>query len=340
MTGSHDAPAASPPVPPGSPVASSRRERIGVRVRAQRERLTHWFAELRERSGIADAIARAWELDTEVGGGLMAGALGFRLFIFMVPYVFVVFTLLGSAATLASSSASDMADRAGIAGVLAKGVISVDSLSRGNQFALLAVAGYGTIVAARALIATTATAYCLIWRIPKVKMKRTAAAFVLIVVFSAVLWLTSYLGRLRDAAPAPGLLLTVAWLLVPIAAWWWISTRLPHGDAPAWALLPGALMFGVAVEALHLFTVYYVTRSVASKSETYGVIGGALSVLLWAYVAGRVITGSAVVNASLWRRFVQRHPDAAERVAAAEQTARSRLHLWWEWLRSAAGLLR
>jgi uncharacterized BrkB/YihY/UPF0761 family membrane protein len=38
------------------------------------------------------------------------------------------------------------------------------------------------------------------------------------------------------------------------------------------------------------------------KSETYGAIGTALTVLLWAYVFGRIMTASAMLNAAGWKK--------------------------------------
>ena len=65
-----------------------------------------------------------------------------------------------------------------------------------------------------------------------------------------------------------------------------------------------------------------------------------LGVLLWAYVVGRLLTGTAVVNATLWRRFVEHHPEAVEAAQRQYADARSRAALGSAWLRSAAGLFR
>ena len=100
---------------------------------------------------------------------------------------------------------------------------------------------------------------------------------------------------------------TLAMTLIPAGLWLLASLRfLPHPAGAGWHdLLPGALFVGLGVEALHVFTVVWVSRSFESKSETYGAIGGSLALLLWAYVVGRVLAGSAVLNAVVWRRH---HP--------------------------------
>ena len=66
--------------------------------------------------------------------------------------------------------------------------------------------------------------------------------------------------------------------------------------------LPGAIMVGVGVEALHIFTVVWISRSFESKSEAFGAIGGSLSILLWSYVIGRIMAAAPVLNAAAWRR--------------------------------------
>ena len=53
---------------------------------------------------------------------------------------------------------------------------------------------------------------------------------------------------------------------------------------------------------LHLVTVYWIASQMEHKTDTYGAIGFALALLLWAYLLGRLITSAAVVNETLWTR--------------------------------------
>ena len=268
----------------------------------------------------------------------MGAAVAFRLFLFMVPFAFFVATALGASAELADRSTSEVAERAGIGGVVAKGVMSAESLGSRSRFLLLLVAGYATISTARSIVGTLVQAHCLVWKVPRVRIPRTRPAL-LFTAFVAVLMIaSSYVQRLRAAVPAPGIALTALWLLVPLVAWWWASTRLPHADAPVWALLPGAVVFAVGMQAMHLFTILYVTRAVESKSETYGALGAAIAVLVWCYVAGRLVTGTAVVNAALWRRYRQRQPGSDPR-GEVSMTG-SRVGLVGRWLRSVGKLFR
>jgi membrane protein len=66
-------------------------------------------------------------------------------------------------------------------------------------------------------------------------------------------------------------------------------------------MLPGAVLFGIGVQVLHVVTVVWIARSLESKSETYGALGAALTILLWAYLLGRLVTASASLNTVIWR---------------------------------------
>ena len=108
-------------------------------------------------------------------------------------------------------------------------------------------------------------------------------------------------------------------MAIPVAAWIFVSWHMPREpDMPWTALLPGAVVFGVGLEVLHLVTVYWIANQIEHKTDTYGAIGFALALLLWAYLLGRLITSAAVVNATLWARDVERR-----KARAAARTRRA-----------------
>ena len=311
--------------------------RIRARLDRERRRALDRWSSLRSRSAIIDGLAHAWEHDTKVGGGLMAGALAFRLFIFLVPWVLFAFTALGTAAVVSNSSTADMARKAGIAGVMAKGVVNTESLTTGQRWTLLAISGYAMFMAARSVVGTLVTAISMSWQVPRPKFKKNRAAVVFIVFMTVTTYLTSWLGHLRSTLPTPGVALTVAWLAVPLVAGWWLMWKLPHASAPVWALLPGAIVFAIGIQTMHLITVVYISGYAASKSETYGVIGVALAALLWCYLICRLATGCAVLSAALWRRFETNHPDL---VATPPEPGSSLYVRTKYWVRASIDLFR
>lgn len=324
------------PIPESTPESldAKPKGRLATLLDSVRTRASETAENLSKRSAIFDGLYRMWKHDGEVGGGLMAGALAFRLFLFLVPYVLFVFTALGTASKVAATSPTEMAKKAGIAGVLATGVVNTNSLTTNQKLVIMLVAGYAMVMAARSVVSTIVASMCLVWQVPRIRIKKFRPSLLFIIFISIVSWLTTELGYLRASLPAPGIALTVAWLAVPLLAGWWLAAKLPHGNAPTWALLPGAVVFAIGLQLMHVFTVVYVAGSVTSKSETYGIVGISLATLLWCYVAGRLAIGTGVINAALWRRYEREHPDlAALEVDHSQLGRRQQVKAWLQYSR-------
>ena len=85
-----------------------------------------------------------------------------------------------------------------------------------------------------------------------------------------------------------------------------MSLRLPHGEASWRDLVPGALLFAVGVEGVHLVTAYFIAPQAADKQGTYGALGIAASLLLGLFLISRLVIAAAVTNATLWKRHTLR----------------------------------
>ena len=158
---------------------------------------------------------------------------------------------------------------------------------------------------ARNLLKVLTVIHVLIWRLPRVRVRRQARAVGLLVLsVLGALVLAQLVSKLQDRSFPAWVFATSLFMLIPAGLWLVASLRLfPHPPEVGWRdLVPGALLVGVGIEALHIFTVVYIAHSFERKSETYGAIGGSLSLLLWAYVAGRILAASPVLNAVVWRR--------------------------------------
>jgi uncharacterized BrkB/YihY/UPF0761 family membrane protein len=117
---------------------------------------------------------------------------------------------------------------------------------------------------------------------------------------------------LRLLAPGPGLWVVCLVGVVYFAIWLGASWLLPHAaDAPWTAMVPGAVLFAVGIEALHLFTVLCLSREIAHASRTYGSLGVAVSLLGGLYLFGWLVVASAMLNASRWERSLQGRRDEA-----------------------------
>ena len=88
--------------------------------------------------------------------------------------------------------------------------------------------------------------------------------------------------------------------------WLGVQSLLPRAVGVTWKdLLPGAILFGLAAEALHAATVFYMAGRVSRMASMYGPLGVAAVMLLWLFIVARSIVAAAMLNATLWNRRQQ-----------------------------------
>ena len=147
--------------------------------------------------------------------------------------------------------------------------------------------------------------HALVWDTPRTKLKNaTRASLGFIALVTALVALSVVAVEIRDRfaarrAPRTGSLHRRAVRRLVVRVDLAASPR----TCPLIALVPGALLFAVGAEVLHIATVVWFPHHLESKSDVYGTLGVSLALLLWAYLLGRLITLAAVLNAALWKRF-------------------------------------
>jgi len=270
-------------------------------------RVTHLRASVeraREHNPALMSVMEAAQHDAQTGGGLLGAAVAFRTFLFLVPYAFVLVTALGFSDTIVDRSAGQLAHDLGIGGLLFHAIAASTNLSRFNRLVALIGGAVALLWASWALLRALRAAHALIWRVPLTSPRNTLRPILaLIGVFTAGLLLSVAIHEARAATLVGGLAAMLASTAVPGAVWLLVSIHLPHAPAPWWAFLPGAVLAAIGVQILNLFTVYWLPVQISHKSATYGAIAIALALLGWAYILGRLLTTSAVLNAFLWYRY-------------------------------------
>ena len=114
--------------------------RAGVtKAQARAQDLYRRLEGARQSNQMVDAGFHFYERDLGAGGGVLAGALAFRLFLFAVPYVFVVITIFGSAADLQNESGQDAARSAGLTGLIGKAVADAQRQTNSTKIISLVV---------------------------------------------------------------------------------------------------------------------------------------------------------------------------------------------------------
>jgi uncharacterized BrkB/YihY/UPF0761 family membrane protein len=271
-------------------------------VRERAERLAERAQAERRRHRSVDAVFDIVDRDGEVAGGIIAGALAYRLCIWLLPLALVVVAGLGIAADSTDRSPESAADSAGLDGLVSE---SIEGAARSsNRWYALLVGIPVLLFATRSVLRALIGAHRLVWAdvraaAPKPTVVGTLRLLVLLLSLLVVGGLAS---AVRDWSGAFGLLSMVVIGLAYAGVWLLASLRLPHRGAPTRALIPGALLFGLGVQLIHVFTAYVLEPWALSKHGTYGALGVAAALLLGLFVLCRLIVAAAVLNATLWQR--------------------------------------
>jgi len=275
-------------------------------MRARGERLAERAQDERSRHDSVDAVFEMADRDSEVGGGIIAGALAYRLFIWLLPLALVAVAGLGIAADSPSESPEAAAKSLGVQGMVSSSISSAaDSPKR--WYALLI--GIPILIwTTRSVLRVLIGAHRLVWidersMAPKPKLVPTLRLLALLLGFGVV---STFASAVRAWSPGPGFVVTLAALAFYSALWLLITIRLPHRGTSWTALIPGAIFFGVGIEVLQVVVAYFITPYALAKQGTYGALGVAAALLVGLFLVSRLVVGAAVVNATLAERHARR----------------------------------
>jgi uncharacterized BrkB/YihY/UPF0761 family membrane protein len=250
-----------------------------------------------------DATFAVFERDRERAGWLLAGALAHRLFLWLLPFTLVVVAGLGFLASADRESPSDLADSVGVVGLAADSIARAAADAERARFIALFVGIPALYIATVGAIKAFRTVSALAWSVPAGPIGRTPLAVLgFLGLLVAAFAITLVAAAVREVSPGAGVfatgLILIGYVWIAYAGLW----VLPRRTVPWTALLPGALLIGLGLEAIHLITVYFVSYRVSSSSDTYGALGVAAALLLSLYLVGRLFVAGVILNATLWER--------------------------------------
>ncbi len=264
----------------------------------------------RRRHESVDAIFDLVDRDSEVAGGIIAGALAYRLFIWLLPLGLVAVAGLGIAADASSESPEQAAGNLGLLGLVTSSIASAAKSS--NRYYALAIGIPILIYVTRSVLRVLIGAHRLVWRdlrsaVRKPGLSTTLRFLGMVLLLFVAYGLASLAGKHTDGVLA--VLVTIVLTLPYAAIWLYVTTRLPHRAAPWKALVPGALLFGVGTAVISAVSKYLIAPYSMAKQGTYGALGTAAVLLLGLFFFSRLIVGAAELNATLWERGVWGPPE-------------------------------
>jgi uncharacterized BrkB/YihY/UPF0761 family membrane protein len=281
------------------------------RARSARSRGIAFRGDLEERREEHDSVETAFcwiQRDKDIAGGVLGGGLAYRFFFWVLALTVLLTGVLG----LASASGADVAGSSRDVGVTRAVAAIIASAAEESESARwwLVLTGlvlylwfsYGLL---RALHLVHAAA----WRIPPPRFRHLPRAIGFVVAAPIVLLaVTGVAGWIRSHTANPvGLLATLAVAAAFGVVWLWVSLYLPSKDVPWTAFVPGAILFGLGLEVLHLFTAYFLEARLANASELYGVLGLATTALFYLFLVGRGVVWAAELNATVWEVRTRRN---------------------------------
>jgi uncharacterized BrkB/YihY/UPF0761 family membrane protein len=206
---------------------------------------------------------------------------------------------LGYAATVERTTPDTVGEATGISEALLASVAESSKLSAGTRWVVAASALVALLWTATSAARAIRAVHSIAWlaRVERVG-RPLRAGLLLLATIAAFALVFGVAGRARAQLGVAGLTVSIAFF----AIWLGVASLLPHGRAPLSALIPRAIVFAAGVQLVHLATVLFIAGRVDRASATYGSLGVAFTVLLWLYVASRVIVASAMLNAALWEQ--------------------------------------
>jgi membrane protein len=292
------------------PVRDSRMDRARTKVLDSAERLTTWGP----LGPIAETGWQVWRRDQEIAGSVLAAALAYRVFIWLLPLALVLVAGFGFAGKSGTSHAlSDL----GVSSYVSQSVS--DASHAGSWFGRLVIIVSGTIVflyetyvLLRTLRAISAFAWHMRVRPMRQPHRQVLYFLGLSLILLVGLVLTNTIAR---ALFFPlGLIIAIASLLLVPAYVVLISMVLLPNRASRWtAFIPGAILVYGTYALVHLLATLVVVPWVAHKQATYGVLGISAGMLFLMFVFGRIIELAFSLNAVM----------EEQRKSAAEQRQHS-----------------
>jgi uncharacterized BrkB/YihY/UPF0761 family membrane protein len=241
------------------------------------------------------------ERDSSIGGGLLAGAIAYRLFVLLLPSALLFVSGLGLYADTVDKSTNTVAKEAGLHGLIASEVAqTASSGSRWIVFVLMVPVVLYAIVKLYRAIAIT---HAIVWHGSGRGTRVTGKGVGLLgVALLACVVAAEIVGWIRRHDQLVGLSSLLVYTVLVGAGWLAVSLQLPHRGVRWTALVPGALVFGAGLLFVNVFNVYVTTRLVEGRANTYGALGIAAALLLSLVLVGRLILISAELNAAVDER--------------------------------------
>jgi uncharacterized BrkB/YihY/UPF0761 family membrane protein len=257
----------------------------------------------RDRHESVRTLFDLFDEDKGHGGGLLAGGLAYRLFIWLLPAALVASTLFSLFAEVGDESPSSMARDLGMGAAVAASVNHA-AAQAGRAAPILLVVGLVIMLwASRGVLKALRLVSALAWHIsPAPLPSPIRSALTTGGILSALGVYSIVVSPLYRGSLGGDVLATLVASAGMVAITTWAARSLPRPDGVGWpSLIPGAILLSVGLEVLRLATTLYFARKLERIDDLYGALGFAAVFMTYLYVVARLVVLGLMTNAAVQR---------------------------------------
>ena len=281
----------------GGRIARARRSAESVERRARDE-----FERARDRHSSVRIVVQAFESDRRRAGGLLAGGLAYRVFLWQIPLVLFLVSAFDLVADLAGDPPADLARQTGMTAALASAISKALAASHSARWWLLILGAFLTVWAGRGVYRGVRLVSELAWDARAPKGNSLLGSLAVTGIGLLGIAMQAFLPKIFSGLDAPAAIAFVISLILASALSVWMLSLLPRADAPWPAVVPGAVMFGVGIRLLGLAASTYFARRLDRTSDLSGALGIAIVMMLYLFLLARLFVAAQFLNATLHRR--------------------------------------
>lgn len=248
-------------------------------------------------------------------GMLLASAIAFRTFLWLMPLALLAAGLLTGIGRSSPFLAERAQNTTGVAAVARQQVVA--ALEDGGQswWVAVVIGLVGFLWTTRTLMRNLIQATAHIWDAPTRRQPQRQVIVSSLVFAGAwlALFFASGLVSALDVVPVGIAAAFAIQVTLSTLVWLVISLRLPDRRQSWTDLLPGCLLFGLGLSLMQLVGRIYLPARFEHSSQLYGSLGVAAVILVWLLLLGHLTVVSALVN----RVWLDYRVDRAQQQAAA-----------------------
>ena len=285
-----------------SPKAPGRLARVKTQADAAKKAGTEILErEQANRSSVRIAVD-TFNRDRRFAGGLLAGGLAFRVFLWMLPLALVMVNLFAAAADGLDEPPSELARETGFSAAIAATVAEGVEASENGRWYLLAIGVVLTLWAGMGVVKATRLISGLAWEVPpKMEQNPLASSARLCLAIVVVLIINRLAAWLLQGPFASDVLVIGLEMAALASICALIFARLPHAlDAGLRDMWPGALAVAIGVLASRVVTTVYFAGKLDRVDDLYGALGVASVFLAWLFILTRLWVVGTGLNASTY----------------------------------------